>query len=442
MNKTLSAALLFAWILASCAPAPTQVPASPAPTQTATSAPSSTPSPAPTATSTPAPTLTPAPLSLEYNRKLLSALPASEQSCLPDKTADDLGIYVYDLAQNRELVSINADVPFQFASAFKAPVLVYFLTQCKKFWDPDSPAWQAYFSDLEAARGVPYYASPEYRAAIAPFFEDVNLWQNPDVFFNEKRFINAGGLAEAIDKRYFVLSKVYSMTARSNNQATGEILKWAYEQCPPEEESAPPYACYEPNPISRFNAWFNQFAGISYAENEPQRGLFRWDTVIEKDAKGNSYEARMPTYGFEDKCAIQTARLNCSASTGLNVWTARDFFKFYQALYRMDDSRVRAAALNLLAIDAEGPARGGLKNLARKMGAVSMSKNGHAHFILGSINTDAGIFYYKNTPFVVVVLGYDAQPSLSALYGDYDSKGAPLIPKSLLEDLLNEYLGE
>jgi hypothetical protein len=122
------------------------------------------------------------------------------------------------------------------------------------------------------------------------------------------------------------------------------------------------------------------------------------------------------------------------------MWTARDFFKFYDALYHLGDDRARNAAFNMLAVDNEGPARGNLKNLARKMGAVSLSKNGHAHFILGSINTDAGIFHYQNRTFIVVVLGYDAQPSLSLLYGDYDSKGEPVIDVSLIRDVLDEYL--
>jgi hypothetical protein len=107
----------------------------------------------------------------------------------------------------------------------------------------------------------------------------------------------------------------------------------------------------------------------------------------------------------------------------------------------LSDVRVRSAALNMLAIDNEGPARGNLKNLARKMGALSISKNGHAFFIHGSINTDAGIFDYQNTPFIVIVLGFDAQPSLSLLYGDYTPKGEPLIDPSLIRDLLLEYLG-
>ncbi len=446
MKKALFFAMLCALALAACGAKPAAPPPAPTATGTAIPAPTFTPSPVPSSpTASPAPSPTLVPLSVEYNRSLLAKLPLSEQSCLPDKTEDDLGIYVYDLSRERELLSVNADVPFQFASAFKAPLLVYFLTQCKKYWDPTSPEWEAYFSDPQAARGIAYYSSAEYRAAIAPFFEDPRLWQNADAFFNERRFINAGGQAEALDKRYFILNSAYAMTARSANRAAGEILQFVYDQCQPVEESArvsSPYACYKANPISQFNAWFNDFAGITYAENEPQRGLFKWDSVIEKDAKGNAYEAQMPTAGFEDQCATQTARLNCSAATGISVWTPRDLFRFYQALYRMEDARVRAAALNLLAVDEEGPGRGGLKNLARKMGALAMSKNGHAHFILGSINTDAGIFYYQNTPFVVVVMGYDAQPSLSLLYGDYNSKGEPVIEASLIQDLLNEYAGK
>jgi hypothetical protein len=150
----------------------------------------------------------------------------------------------------------------------------------------------------------------------------------------------------------------------------------------------------------------------------------------------------MPTYGLEDACVTQTARLNCSASSGASVWTARDFFKFYDALYRLKDERARNIGLGLLSVDNPGPARGNLKNLARRMGAVSLSKNGHAHFIHGSINTDAGIFYYENTAFMIAVLGYDAQVSLSLLYGEYAPEGEPLTEGSLLRDFLVEYVGK
>jgi hypothetical protein len=422
--------------LVSCGVNPTEIPATPMFT--------STPTCTPTATATSVSTITPTsvPLSIEYNQKFLSALPGADDSCLPDKTADDLGIYIYDLNQNRELISINADVPFQFASAFKGPVLVYFLSQCKKYWDTTSPEWDVYFTNPALARDIPYYMSPEYKALIAPYFSDVRNWENVEAFFESNRFVN-NGLAGVMDKRYFILSKVYSMATRSNNRAAGEVLQFVFDNCQPESGTrlSSSLQCYEPDAISQFNLWFNEFSKITYADEEPRRGLFKWDVVIEKDSNGNSYEADMVTKGQEDQCVTQTAQLNCSKSTGVNVWTARDFFKFYFALYRLGDASVRNAALNMLSIDNEGPARGNLKNLARKMGASSMSKNGHAHFIQGSINTDAGIFHYQNATFVIVVLGYDAQPSLSLLYGDYDPKGAPTIDVSLIRDLLNEYLG-
>lgn len=430
-------ACLISVLAASCGSATqTPVPQTPSPTSTSTC----TPTAEPTATPTDAATSTPTPVPVDYSRELLSALPAADDSCLPDKTEDDLGIYVYDLSQSRELVSINADVPFQFASAFKGPVLVYFLSQCKQYWDTTSPEWDAYFTDLEAARNIPYYASPEYKALLASHFADPANWANVEAFFDAQRFVQ-NGAESAIDKRYFALSKVYAMAARSNNYATSEVLQFVFERCQPvNPKTSVNDSCYSPNAVSQFNAWFEQFAGIEYQAGEARRGLFKWDTVLEKDPRGVSYEAVMVTYGQKDQCVTQTARLNCSATPGSNVWSAQDLFKFYNALYRLEDASVRRAALAMLAIDEAGPARGNLKNLARKMGAISMSKNGHAHFILGSINADAGIFYYQNRPFVVVVLGYDAQPSLSLLYGDYDPNGAPLTDISLIRDMLDKYL--
>jgi len=427
--KRIFAALLTGGIfLASCA-APTPLPVSAPPTSSPTSTCSPTPPPA-TFTPAPSATFTPAP---NYQDALLTALPHADDSCLPDKTADDLGIYIYDLTHERELISINPDVPFQFASAFKAPVLSYFLSQCKTYWDTESAEWQAHFLNLEDARNIPFYTSAEYRALLAAELSDVRNWDNIESFFESHR-AEQNGVSGAIDKRYFILSKVYAMIARSNNAASAEVLKFVHENCAPVQP--PALTCYQPNDISAFNAWFNAFSGISYTEGESQRGLFNWDSVMEKNAAGQSVETRLATFGQQDSCVTSLARLNCSATYGANVWTARDFFRFYNALASSADTRLKNTALALLSLDVESPSRGNLKNLARRMGAASMSKNGHAFFIQGSINTDAGIFVYKDTVYIIVVLGYDAQPSLSLLYGDYSPKGEPLTEQSLLRDLL------
>lgn len=392
--------------------------------------------------STPLPISTTAPLSIKYNQRFLSALPSADASCLPDKTTDDLGIYIYDLNKNQELISINAEAQFQFASAFKGPLLVYFLSRCQKYWDPESPAWNAYFADIASARNIERYVSAEYKDQVTQYIADVNHWGNVEAFFASNRF-DADGAEGIIDQRFFVLSKVYSMTTRSSNSAAGEILQFVHDNCQPETQPqiSSTRDCYQPNAISEFNLWFEEFSKISYQNNEARRGMFKWDVVIEKDTSGNPYEEKMATYGLEDKCVTQSAQLSCSASTGMNVWTAKDFFKFYDALYHWGDDRARNAALGMLMIDLQSPARGNLKNLARRMGATSMSKNGHAYFIHGSISTDAGIFYYQNTPFIIVVLGYDAQNSLSLLYGDYTPEGVPLTDQSLIRDLLEEYTG-
>ncbi|GAB4547043.1 MAG: hypothetical protein Fur002_22710 [Anaerolineales bacterium] len=435
--KKFFAPLFLCLTLAACAPSATLAPSVTA-LPSATATPTCTPTSSPTLTQIPSPKLTPVPLSVVYNQRLLSALPHADDSCLPAQTADDMGIYLYDLYAQQELLSINADVPFQFASAFKGPVLVYFLSQCKAYWDMESPEWQTYFLNQQEARNIPYYSSDEYRALLAAQLTDPQRWDNIEAFFAANRFAQ-NGAASAIDKRYFILSSVYSMTARSNNPAAGEVLNFVYEHCAPVTPPPNAPACYSRNAISQFNAWFNQFAGIEYAADEPQRGLFKWDTVIEKGENGQTVETKLPTFGIEDACVSQWARLSCSADVGSNAWTARDFFRFYKALAEANDARLKNAALALLGVDAPGAARGNLKNLARRMGAAAFSKNGHAYFIHGSINTDAGILLYKNKAFIVVALGYDAQPSLSLLYGDYSPSGEPLAEQSLLRDLLDEY---
>ncbi len=294
------------------------------------------PTPCPTPTASPHPTLpratlapaTPRPRSTpDHSRQFLDKLPANSGSCQPDGTTDDLGILIYDLKEERELVSINADVPFQYASAFKAPVLTYFLASCRQYWDVSSPEWDAYFQDAEAAKNVDLFTSPEYERLVTEFISDPGNWGRIDAFFDEHRQV-VNGANGAIDTRYFVLEKVYAMIAQSSNLATADLLKFIHEKCPVQEQAHPQVECGGPNAITNFNAWFNEFSGITYADGERRRGLYNWDSVIENGKEG-PVETRLSTFGLKDTCANQTAILNCDpAYTGFNTLTAHDLFKY------------------------------------------------------------------------------------------------------------------
>ncbi|HSQ39512.1 MAG TPA: hypothetical protein VLM78_05080, partial [Anaerolineales bacterium] len=244
-------ALLFS--TSSCRPAEDAT-AVPMPCPTPTASPHPTVVPTKPATRTPRPT--PAP---DHTRQFLDALPTNPESCHPDQTTDDLGIYIYDLEAERELVSINADVPFQFASAFKAPVLVYFLSSCRQYWDPSSPQWEEYFQNTEAAQNVDLFTSPEYEAALSEFIANPENWTGIGNFSTEHRQVvnDANG---AIDTRYFVLGKVYGMIARSSNPATAEVLQIVFENCLDHEPVQIEPECGGPNAITAFNAWFNDFS--------------------------------------------------------------------------------------------------------------------------------------------------------------------------------------
>lgn len=405
------------------------------------------PTPCPTPTASPHPTAvptqpaspTPRPSPLpDYTRKFLEALPANADSCHPDHTAEDIGVYIYDLKAERELVSINADEPFQFASAFKAPVLVYFLSSCRQYWDTSSPEWKEYFQNAEAAKNVDQFTSPEYEREVTEFISNPENWKDVGKFFAEHREI-VNGAGGAIDTRYFILEKVYAMIAQSQNIATADVLLFIQENCPRQEQIQIEPACGDPNAITNFNAWFNDFSGIAYENGIPRRGLFRWDTVIQNTASG-SEEITLPTFGLQDLCATQTTILKCDpAFIASNVLTPRDFFRFYYSLYIMSDVHLREAAFVLLAVDESGPARGYLKNLTRSLPAQSFSKNGHAFFINGSINTDAGIVRYKGQDYIVVTLSFNALGSMTTLYGSYDSDGNPVGEPGLIQTLLEEY---
>lgn len=385
----------------------------------------------------PAPTPRPSPTP-DLGKVILEALPSDPESCLPDRTAEDIGIYIYDLTDGRELVSVNADVPFQYASAFKAPVLVYFLSACRQYWDPSSPEWDAYYHDPEAAKDVPLFTSLEYERLIREFISTPESWNRTGAFFIEHRQMINGKNGE-VDDRYFVLEKVYAMIARSSNTATADLLNLIHEACPQDAVSDAQLECGGPNAITGFNTWFNEFTGINYANGEARRGLYSWDTVTGNGVNGQE-ELVLSTYGLKDTCANRTATLKCDpAYTGFNTYTARDFFTFYQTLYNLQDESLRTTALRLLNLDEPGPSRGYLKNMARSMQAISLSKNGHAFFTNGSINADAGILLYKGRAFVVVTLSFNGIGSMVQLYGSYDDGGNLLGEPGLIQSLLESY---
>jgi hypothetical protein len=405
------------------------------------------PTPCPTPSASPAPTLPPATRAAptprpsptpDYQKNFAESLPADSGSCHPDGTTDDIGVYIYDLKEEREIISINADVPFQYASAFKAPVLLYFLSSCRQYWDPASPEWEAYFQDPQAAKNVDLFTSLEYERIVAEFISKPANWNRTDAFFSEHRQVVNGANGE-IDTRYFVLEKVHSMIAQSSNTATADLLKFIYLNCPVQEQTQAQIACGGPNAITSFNAWFNEFTGIKYEDGEARRGLYSWDTVIQ-NGKDGSQEIPLSTLGLKDTCANQTAVLNCDpAYTAFNTLTARDLFTFYHTLYNLQDESLRETAFSLLKLDEPGPARGYLKNMARGMQAISLSKNGHAFFTNGSINADAGILLYKGKAYIVVTLAFNAVGTVTLLYGSYDEDGNLVSTPGLIQNLLESY---
>ncbi len=425
-------AVILLLLASACQPAPT---ATPVPTTCPTPPPTVAPTlPAPTRQPpTPRPSPTP-----DYGGNFLAQLPTNPDSCHADRTTDDLGIYIYDLKEERELVSINADEPFQYASAFKAPVLVYFLSACRAYWDASSPEWEELYQDPEAAKNVPLFTSPDYEKTIAEFIKDPANWKRTDAFFIEHRQMVNGQNGE-VDTRYFVLEKVYSMIAQSSNTATADVLKFTHEKCPGTVETEAQLTCGGPNAITGFNAWFNEFTRLTYAPGEARRGLYEWDNVIENGKEGTQVVV-LSTTGMKDTCANQAATLKCDpAYTARNTFTARDFFTFYRTLYQLTDISLRETALGLLKVDEPGPARGYLKDMARGMGAISLSKNGHAFFSIGSINADAGIVLYKGRAFVVVTLTFDAAGSNVLLFGSYDRDGKLLGEPGMIQRLLESY---
>jgi hypothetical protein len=211
-------------------------------------------------------------------------------------------------------------------------------------------------------------------------------------------------------------------------------LKFVYENCLPGPSVVIEQRCGGSNAITAFNLWFNSFAGIVYTADEPRRGLNSWDVITTTNSSGETQVTRMATYGLVDQCATQTALLACADNLPVpNVWTARDFFKFYYALFHLENASLKTTAFDILAIDDSGASRGYLKNMARNMGAVSMSKDGY----FGFINADAGIVAYQGHYYIIATLSYDAVVSIVKLYGQYNPDGTLAGPDTgLLQNLI------
>jgi len=375
----------------------------------------------------------------EYTSQFREAIGTADESCLPDKTQSDIGVYIYDLTNDQELVSINADTPFQFASAFKGPVLVYFLSACRQYWDAESPEWDAYFHNSELVKDD-WYTSDEYEKLIREHISDVSNWDNIESFYTNNRVKN-NGIDGPIDKRYFILNKVYSMIARSSNPATSDVLQFIYDHCQKQEQSLieKQKQCSGPNAITAFNAWFYEFSGIKNENDKPHSGLYNWDTILERDGNGTMMETIMTTSGLKDSCVNQFAKLNCMEDrVAVNAMSARELHGFYDVLYHLNDVKIKETALSLLKIDEPSPARGYLKNMARNTGAEAMSKNGNAYFIYGLVTTDAGILIYNGNDYIVVTLSFNAPDAMTSLYGSYNPNGELVGDPGLIQNLIEE----
>ena len=395
--------------------------------------------PAPTDTPLPVstPTIPPSPDTAEggnYTEIFLDGLGKSVDSCMPDGTRECIGVYVYDLTDSRELVSINVDVPFQFASAFKSPVLVYFLLNCRKYWEVSSPEWKSFFTQNAPDDDTgEEYLDEGYRETLAGFIANPENWGEMDTFATLHR-ASINGMEGPLDERYFILQQVYRMVTLSDNAAAGNVLDFVYENCPGSKPQLIDPKCGGPNAITRFNGWFNSFAGIAYEEDEPRRGLNNWSVIVTSEEGEQNTETRMATYGISDRCTTQRSLPACSGGIAtVNVWTVRDLFQFYNALFHEKDEAVRKTAFEILKVDHPGASRGFMKNMARKMGVDAISKNGY----FGSILADAGIIQSGDHFYIVITLSSEAGNSMLALYGQYDSKGYPVGSKTgLLEKLL------
>ncbi len=312
---------------------PTKVPATKAPTKTPAKV-SATKAPTKTAIPTATPTKT---ASIDYSR----FTPEQKSTLLTQRLSKIIGerkfgviiVPVGDSANDMSEAGFNQDVQLYVASAFKGPVAIYF------FENVSDQVW----------RNVP-----------------IQYWNVKDASKIPAKY------QDAWTQYHAILYDVYQMTVYSQNESTGDVLQYVYDNTPQNQNGD--------NAIVAFNNWSQQSVGVS-----ADSGLYLWwaGKTNVKGLQDNRYGSRKFYYG--GKWLLPT-----------NTYSARDLAKYYVHLATQGhDLGYYDMATELLSTLAEGE-QSMIEYFAHKQGIQEASKDGFvgptSDYSDGYyISTDAGL---------------------------------------------------
>jgi hypothetical protein len=261
-----------------------------------------------------------------------------------------------DSAEVMDEVGVNQADQLFVASAFKGPVALYF------FENVDADVW----------RSVP-----------------VRYWvaKDPDSVPAEYR--------DAWNKYRGILKDMYWMTVYSENEATGNVLMYVYQNTPQNMKAD--------NPIIAFNNWGLENIGIG-----AESGLHAW-----LSGKTSCYQCVDDRYG--KKVFIYGGKV----LSPNNTYSPRDLALFYKHLATVGrELGYYNVATELLSIQPNEP--GMLKFYSKRIGVQSASKDGfvgpYSEYSDGYyISTDAGLLTLSDgSQYAVAFMAFDAGDLLAA----------------------------
>lgn len=273
-----------------------------------------------------------------------------------------LGVSVLPIgeaASSMDEVGVNQDTQLFVASAFKGPVALYFFENISK--DVWGSVPQQYWLAKDADK-VP----AEYRAAWTQYHD--------------------------------ILKDVYMMAVYSENDGTGNVLMYVYENSDWRNKAD--------NPIIAFNNWSQQVVGLS-----AESGMRSWESG--KSFCRTCYDERYGKKSFQYGTRILIPN---------NSYSARDLAKYY--VYMATKARELGyydAVYALLSLPTED--KSFIEYFSQKYGLQEASKDGwigkESEYSDGFyITTDAGLLTLPDgTQYAVAFMAFDSGDLLSQVIG-------------------------
>lgn len=264
-----------------------------------------------------------------------------------------------DATLSMEEVGLNQDTQLFVASAFKGPVALYFFENISK--------------DVWGSVPMQYWLTKEPEKVPAEY-------------------------RDAWTHNHDILKDVYMMAVYSENDGTGNVLMYVYQNSDMRSKAD--------NPITAFNNWSQQVVGLS-----AESGMRSWESG--KSACRACYDERYGKKSFQYGTRILIPN---------NSYSPRDLAKYYVYLAtKARDLGYYDAATALLSVPTED--KSFIEYFSQKYGLQAASKDGwigkESEYSDGFyISTDAGLLTLPDgTQYAVAFMAFDSGDLLSETIG-------------------------